>query len=728
MPDVFVSYSRADRDVARRFAEGFEREGFSVWWDQAINPGEAFDQVTEQALADARAVVVLWSKSSVQSRWVRAEATQAQECHRLLPVTIEPCRRPIIFELVHTVDLSGWSGDRDDPTWRDLVSSVHRMLEKEPQPGSGATDDPARPGSGATRSDTQRHRRAQRRKLLVYGASALGFGALGFGGAALLRGGLGDAPVASSSFHRLTFRRGLVRSARFASDGSTVLYGALWDGQPCRTYSTRIENPESRALELPDANLLAVSSTGELAVSLGANLDGVFTYGTLARVPMEGGAPRALVEKVKFADWSPDGSELAVVRNVDGVDQLEFPLGNVLFRPGRADGTGLGFVRVAPDGKRVALIHYLDPLSLDGRVCLVDRAGTVTALTGRYVNVHGLAWRGTTLLYTGSEDRPLFRSLHAVEPGSAPRIVARMPVNITVWDVAEDGRLLIAETEDRSAMIGRVAGDIHDRDLSWLDGSWVADLSRDGRLVLFAEHGQGTGAVLTAYMRGTDGSPAVRLAVGRPLALAPDLRSVLIIDAQETSTRARNQINILPTGAGEARRLPGSGYYYAGARWLSDGQSLVVKASVNNRPMRLYRVHALDGRYVPVTPEGVGTWVVSPDDRTIAAVGPSGDIELHPVAGGTARKVPGVDAGDALVGWINDGLLLMRLNDSATPLGEVYLLNPDNGRRGSWGNILPRDSAGIMMMGKLVVTPDGSVSVFTWHRAMSNLYLAEGLA
>ena len=139
-------------------------------------------------------------------------------------------------------------------------------------------------------------------------------------------------------------------------------------------------------------------------------------------------------------------------------------------------------------------------------------------------------------------------------------------------------------------------------------------------------------------------------------------------------------------------------------------------------------MHALDGRYVPVTPEGVGTWAVSPDDRTIAAVGPSGDIELHPVAGGTARKVPGVDAGDALVGWINDGLLLMRLNDSATPLGEVYLLNPDNGRRGSWGNILPRDSAGIMMMGKLVVTPDGSVSVFTWHRAMSNLYLAEGLA
>ena len=77
MPDVFVSYSREDQPVARRFAEGFEREGFSVWWDQSLNPGEAFDQVTERALDDAKAVVVLWSKTSVNSRWVRAEATQA---------------------------------------------------------------------------------------------------------------------------------------------------------------------------------------------------------------------------------------------------------------------------------------------------------------------------------------------------------------------------------------------------------------------------------------------------------------------------------------------------------------------------------------------------------------------------------------------------------------------------------------------------------------------------
>ncbi|MEO6081147.1 MAG: toll/interleukin-1 receptor domain-containing protein [Steroidobacteraceae bacterium] len=109
MPDVFLSYSREDQPVARRFATGLEREGFSVWWDQSLNAGEAFDKVTEQALDEARAIVVLWSRKSVDSRWVRAEAMQEQARSRLVPVMIEACRRPIMFELTHTADLAGWA-------------------------------------------------------------------------------------------------------------------------------------------------------------------------------------------------------------------------------------------------------------------------------------------------------------------------------------------------------------------------------------------------------------------------------------------------------------------------------------------------------------------------------------------------------------------------------------------------------------------------------------------
>jgi TolB-like protein len=131
LPDIFLSYSRDDLPTARRFAEAFEREGYSVWWDQTLNPGEAFDEVTEKALNDAKAVVVLWSKKSVGSRWVRAEATQANESRTLFPVMIESCKRPIMFELTHTADLSHWKGDPNDTTWQTYLAGVRRFVNKE---------------------------------------------------------------------------------------------------------------------------------------------------------------------------------------------------------------------------------------------------------------------------------------------------------------------------------------------------------------------------------------------------------------------------------------------------------------------------------------------------------------------------------------------------------------------------------------------------------------------
>jgi len=136
MPDVFLSYSREDQATARRFADGMTGEGFSVWWDQALNAGEAFDRVTEKALAEAGAVVVLWSKRSVDSNWVRAEATEARASGRLVPVMIEPCKRPIMFELTHTADLSGWNGDTADPRWRSFVAGLKRFRMGAPAGGA----------------------------------------------------------------------------------------------------------------------------------------------------------------------------------------------------------------------------------------------------------------------------------------------------------------------------------------------------------------------------------------------------------------------------------------------------------------------------------------------------------------------------------------------------------------------------------------------------------------
>ena len=129
MPDIFLSYGHGDEATARRFAESFEREGFSVWWDASLRSGDAFDATIEAALRSAKAVVVLWSAISVQSRWVRAEATLAERNKTLMPVMIGHCDRPIMFELMHTAELSHWNGDPNDLVWQTYLSGLRRLVE-----------------------------------------------------------------------------------------------------------------------------------------------------------------------------------------------------------------------------------------------------------------------------------------------------------------------------------------------------------------------------------------------------------------------------------------------------------------------------------------------------------------------------------------------------------------------------------------------------------------------
>ena len=128
-PDIFISYSREERQAARHFAECFAEEGFAVWWDAALRSGETFDEVIERELRAAKAVVVLWSPRSVASRWVRAEATLADRANKLVPVIIESCNLPIIFELTQAADLANWSGDTSDPHWQTLVSDLRRLVD-----------------------------------------------------------------------------------------------------------------------------------------------------------------------------------------------------------------------------------------------------------------------------------------------------------------------------------------------------------------------------------------------------------------------------------------------------------------------------------------------------------------------------------------------------------------------------------------------------------------------
>nr|WP_294850675.1 TIR domain-containing protein [uncultured Sphingomonas sp.] len=144
-----MSYARVDRAVARLFADSFAEEGFSVWWDASLHSGETFDEVIEQNLRDAKAVVVLWSPRSVASRWVRAEANLADRRNKLAPAIIEPCDRPIIFELTHAAELSHWTGDRSDGHWRTFINDLRRLVTRN---GSKPAEKPADPRAVTAKS------------------------------------------------------------------------------------------------------------------------------------------------------------------------------------------------------------------------------------------------------------------------------------------------------------------------------------------------------------------------------------------------------------------------------------------------------------------------------------------------------------------------------------------------------------------------------------------------
>jgi TolB-like protein len=194
LPDIFLSYSRDDQATAKRFADGFERAGFTVWWDVTLEAGEAYDQVTEKALKGAKAVVVLWSNRSVNSRWVRAEATLADRLKTLVPVMIETCERPIMFELTQTADLSHWTGDPNDKTWQSYLAGLHRFVDKDWPTHVAA---PATSGSGASASVPSSSRGASRGKKIGLTATAAFSLLLIAGGVwwALMRGGGTHSPL-----------------------------------------------------------------------------------------------------------------------------------------------------------------------------------------------------------------------------------------------------------------------------------------------------------------------------------------------------------------------------------------------------------------------------------------------------------------------------------------------------------------------------------------------------
>ncbi len=530
------------------------------------------------------------------------------------------------------------------------------------------------------------------------------------------------APAQSSLpvYHPLTFRRGMVHAARFAPDGKTIIYSAAWEGKSLQLFTTRPESPESHDLEPAGADVLAVSSTGEMALSLRSHPVAQFLYsGTLARVPLVGGAPREIMDNVEWADWSPDGNTLAIVRQEQGRHRLEFPPAKLLYE---ADGW-IGHIRVSPKADTIAFIDHPQLGDDGGAVAIVDLAGKKTTLCTGWDSIQGIAWSpaGDEIWFTATRTGG-DRSLYAVNLSGTVRLLARVPGELTLLDVDRDGHVLLTRGNDRAGMIGLAPGESKERDLSWLDWSTPGDLSADGRTALFAETGEGGGPKYAVYLRKTDGSPAIRLSDGIGTALSPDGKWALARPNITPSPLVQ-----LPTGVGEAKPLTHDSINHLLGRWLPDGKHLVFSGNETGHGFRLY-VESLDeGKPRPISPEGVNPAVViSPKGDYAASVGPDHKIYLYPIAGGEPVPVPGTEPDEAPTGWSADGrsIYVFRFGEIPAKLFEVEL---STGKRKLWKELVPADAAGIDTIRGITITPDARAYIYGYIRTLSDLYLVEGL-
>jgi serine/threonine protein kinase len=526
------------------------------------------------------------------------------------------------------------------------------------------------------------------------------------------------------SYQQITFGSGTIRSARFAPDGQTIIYSVSWDGNPLKLFLKHPSSPDSLPLELPSANLLGISPTGEMAIAIDcrSNHPGICA-GTLARAALTGGSPRDVAEHIQEADWAADGATLLIVRDVGGKARIEYPPGKVLYET----SGHVSYARLSPKGDRIAFLDH--PFALDdaGTVAAIDLAGKKTTLTGKWASEHGLAWSpsGDEVWFTATE-AGANRSLYAVTLSGKLRVVTRVPGGLKLHDIAKGGHVLLTRESPRVGILGMLAGDTRERDMSWLDYSFAADLASDGKTLLFDEEGEAGGANYTVYVRKSDRSPVVRLGEGNALSLSPDGRWALSI-----MPAANSPFLLLPTGTGEKRELPleGVGPEQA-AMWMPDGKGIVYAGSESGHGIRLY-VRSIDGgKPRAISPEGITTalpgFAVTADGKSVAAVGPDRKVQIFPVDGGTARTIPGVQDGEFPVRFSSDGRWLYFWKRGDVP-ARVTRVEIESGRREVWKDLLPADPAGVERISNVLVAPDGKSYAYCYARLLSDLFVVEGL-
>jgi hypothetical protein len=610
-----------------------------------------------------------------------------------------------------------------------LTTIAHRCLEKRPEQRFQSAADLAfalRSISGATVTSMQPVVATPRtaRRTWVWAATALA--------AALAVFALGffarDRTLHSEamSYHRVTFRKGYVVTARFVPHSRDIVYQASWEGGASRIYLAVQGSPESRDLEMPaDSGLSAVSFQQELALLTPPIGD----HGTfrLVRTSISGGQTRPLLDNVLAADWAPDGASMAVLRSVNGVTRLEYPIGTVL-----KDRIGwpLWMIRVSPDGEHVVYVTRTNGSAIG--MAVVDRAGKRTYLG----QVAGQNASGETasLCWNAKGTEIWFRSFDPSEPGivyaidlkGKRRVAARLPSQVKLYDISQRGDLLFSTGSVQEGILGKAPGSAAERDLSCLDSGQVMGISDDGRLIAANIAGEAGGETGSVYLRKTDGSPAIRAGGGQAYRLSPDGNWISGYVLHADGSR---HFVLSPTGPGEESEVKVPGLVSSSvAGWLGERRYLVFGA-LPEKKWQCFVWDAGSGNVQPLCAEGDFSgfnYFVSPDRKVVLAPGSRGEWLLYPVDGGPTQEVHGIASNEAVIGWREDNRsVYVRPNTEGADSIPVSIVDNANGKRTEWKTIHP--SQPVLEIHDLHVTPDGGAYAYNYVTAQSDLYVSHGL-
>ena len=531
-------------------------------------------------------------------------------------------------------------------------------------------------------------------------------------------------PATSAQFHQLTYRRGTPGTARFTPDGQNIVYTAAWEAAEPELYTVPAGGVGGHPLGIKDARLLAVSGRGELAVALApAQITTLLAPGNLARTTGSS-APKPEIENIQAADFTPDGSALAIVRYVptDFMCQLEYPIGKVLLRERLIDD-----LRFSPNGKYLAFITHTNPSDDRGTVMILRTTGEKVAASPLYESSQGLAWSvGGDEVWTTS---PLESGeVHALSISGKTRDPLAMPGRLHLRDISSKGELLVGQGIARRGIVVSSNHGESLRDLSWLDFSYLRDISDDGKMILFEEEGNES-TNYTVYVRDVDGSPAVPLGEGYAGSLSRDKKWALAIKLTDPA----HELWLLPIGPGEPRRINPPNLMMAAILpgFLSDGKRIVYSANEAGHPPRIWLQDVNGGAPKPISPEGMVNREISRDDKWVL-VGvrdaDSGKVRtaLLSIDDGKTVEITGLKPGEMALGWTSEGQLYV---SSAAGTGAgvtVEKLNPHTGARTPW-RVLATAPIGGVVPDPPIITPDGATYGFDYRVRLSDLYTITGV-